>query len=149
MCVCSVHLARRVLQLEKQNTLLRRDLERQAAHSSQISEEVLHFTLLTRMQKHTYTHIVPGWVGAKKSWQQKASFFFFLSFFLSFAWPLKASAAKARANLIWKQQSVTYILYFIHPYVHPPCSCCSKPIKPFCLKKKKKRSLRWSFFMQN
>uniref|UniRef100_A0A9J7X216 Progesterone immunomodulatory binding factor 1 n=1 Tax=Cyprinus carpio carpio TaxID=630221 RepID=A0A9J7X216_CYPCA len=35
----SVHLARRVLQLEKQNTLLRRDLERQTAHSSQISEE--------------------------------------------------------------------------------------------------------------
>uniref|UniRef100_A0A8C2H5T9 Progesterone immunomodulatory binding factor 1 n=1 Tax=Cyprinus carpio TaxID=7962 RepID=A0A8C2H5T9_CYPCA len=37
----SVHLARRVLQLEKQNTLLRRDLERQMAHSSQISEEEL------------------------------------------------------------------------------------------------------------
>uniref|UniRef100_A0A8C1I7E7 Progesterone immunomodulatory binding factor 1 n=1 Tax=Cyprinus carpio TaxID=7962 RepID=A0A8C1I7E7_CYPCA len=37
----SVHLARRVLQLEKQNTLLRRDLERQTAHSSQISEEEL------------------------------------------------------------------------------------------------------------
>uniref|UniRef100_A0A672KXT3 Progesterone immunomodulatory binding factor 1 n=1 Tax=Sinocyclocheilus grahami TaxID=75366 RepID=A0A672KXT3_SINGR len=35
----SVHLARRVLQLEKQNTLLRRDLERQTTHSSQISEE--------------------------------------------------------------------------------------------------------------
>uniref|UniRef100_A0A9R1SIF2 Progesterone immunomodulatory binding factor 1 n=2 Tax=Cyprinus carpio TaxID=7962 RepID=A0A9R1SIF2_CYPCA len=80
----SVHLARRVLQLEKQNTLLRRDLERQTAHSSQISEEVLHFTLLTRMQKHTHTHtyIAPGWVGVKKCWQQKASFF--LSFFLSF-----------------------------------------------------------------
>uniref|UniRef100_A0A8C1WQN9 Progesterone immunomodulatory binding factor 1 n=1 Tax=Cyprinus carpio TaxID=7962 RepID=A0A8C1WQN9_CYPCA len=81
----SVHLARRVLQLEKQNTLLRRDLERQTAHSSQISEEVLHFTLLTRMQKHTHTHtyIAPGWVGVKKCWQQKASFF--LSFFLSFS----------------------------------------------------------------
>uniref|UniRef100_A0A673HV22 Progesterone immunomodulatory binding factor 1 n=1 Tax=Sinocyclocheilus rhinocerous TaxID=307959 RepID=A0A673HV22_9TELE len=50
----SVHLARRVLQLEKQNTLLRRDLERQTAHSSQISEEVLIFTLLTRMQKHIF-----------------------------------------------------------------------------------------------
>uniref|UniRef100_A0A671KPF7 Progesterone immunomodulatory binding factor 1 n=1 Tax=Sinocyclocheilus anshuiensis TaxID=1608454 RepID=A0A671KPF7_9TELE len=37
----SVHLARRVLQLEKQNTLLRRDLERQTTHSSQISEEEL------------------------------------------------------------------------------------------------------------
>uniref|UniRef100_A0A672KSH8 Progesterone immunomodulatory binding factor 1 n=1 Tax=Sinocyclocheilus grahami TaxID=75366 RepID=A0A672KSH8_SINGR len=36
----SVHLARRVLQLEKQNTLLRRDLERQTTHSSQISEEL-------------------------------------------------------------------------------------------------------------
>uniref|UniRef100_A0A8C1GA24 Progesterone immunomodulatory binding factor 1 n=1 Tax=Cyprinus carpio TaxID=7962 RepID=A0A8C1GA24_CYPCA len=100
----SVHLARRVLQLEKQNTLLRRDLERQTAHSSQISEEVLHFTLLTRMQKHTHTHtyIAPGWVGVKKCWQQKASFFlsFFLSFFFiySFAWPLKASAAKGKPN---------------------------------------------------
>uniref|UniRef100_A0A673I1H7 Progesterone immunomodulatory binding factor 1 n=1 Tax=Sinocyclocheilus rhinocerous TaxID=307959 RepID=A0A673I1H7_9TELE len=51
----SVHLARRVLQLEKQNTLLRRDLERQTAHSSQISEEVLIFTLLTRIliKKHS------------------------------------------------------------------------------------------------
>uniref|UniRef100_A0AAR2K9V8 Progesterone immunomodulatory binding factor 1 n=1 Tax=Pygocentrus nattereri TaxID=42514 RepID=A0AAR2K9V8_PYGNA len=37
----SVHLARRVLQLEKQNTLLRRDLERRSAHTEQISEEEL------------------------------------------------------------------------------------------------------------
>ncbi|KAI2668400.1 Progesterone-induced-blocking factor 1 [Labeo rohita] len=70
----SVHLARRVLQLEKQNTLLRRDLERQTAHSSQISEEVLHFTLLTRMQKHI--HIVLGWVRVKKTAEK--------SIFLSF-----------------------------------------------------------------
>lgn len=66
VCVCSVHLARRVLQLEKQNTLLRRDLERQTAHSSQISEEVLPFSLLTRMHRHTCTHTVSGWVGVKK-----------------------------------------------------------------------------------
>uniref|UniRef100_A0A8C2G4J7 Progesterone immunomodulatory binding factor 1 n=1 Tax=Cyprinus carpio TaxID=7962 RepID=A0A8C2G4J7_CYPCA len=37
----SVHLARRVLQLEKQDTLLRRDLEREMAHNSQISKEEL------------------------------------------------------------------------------------------------------------
>ncbi|XP_048880029.1 progesterone-induced-blocking factor 1 isoform X2 [Brienomyrus brachyistius] len=35
-----VHLARRLLQLEKQNTLLRRDLERQSAHVGQMAEEV-------------------------------------------------------------------------------------------------------------
>uniref|UniRef100_A0A673HYS3 Progesterone immunomodulatory binding factor 1 n=1 Tax=Sinocyclocheilus rhinocerous TaxID=307959 RepID=A0A673HYS3_9TELE len=52
----SVHLARRVLQLEKQNTLLRRDLERQTAHSSQISEEELsvmkQVLLSMRSQQH-------------------------------------------------------------------------------------------------
>uniref|UniRef100_A0A671MVN8 Progesterone-induced-blocking factor 1-like n=1 Tax=Sinocyclocheilus anshuiensis TaxID=1608454 RepID=A0A671MVN8_9TELE len=52
----SVHLARRVLQLEKQNTLLRRDLERQMAHSSQISEEELsvmkQVLLSMRSQQH-------------------------------------------------------------------------------------------------
>ncbi|KAK3511111.1 hypothetical protein QTP70_031458 [Hemibagrus guttatus] len=36
----SVHLARRVLQLEKQNTLLRRDLERSTTHAGQISQEL-------------------------------------------------------------------------------------------------------------
>ncbi|KAI5089898.1 progesterone-induced-blocking factor 1 isoform X1, partial [Silurus meridionalis] len=36
----SVHLARRVLQLEKQNTQLRRDLERSSAHTGQLCEEL-------------------------------------------------------------------------------------------------------------
>lgn len=57
---CSVHLARRVLQLEKQNTLLRRDLERSTAHTGQISEEVSHSQTCTRIIHHptvmtTYT----------------------------------------------------------------------------------------------
>uniref|UniRef100_A0A673MS48 Progesterone immunomodulatory binding factor 1 n=1 Tax=Sinocyclocheilus rhinocerous TaxID=307959 RepID=A0A673MS48_9TELE len=49
----SVHLARRVLQLEKQNTLLRRDLERQTTHSSQISEEVTEKYTTKREQQRT------------------------------------------------------------------------------------------------
>lgn len=36
----SVHLARRVLQLERQNTSLRRELERHKSQTGQISEEV-------------------------------------------------------------------------------------------------------------
>ncbi len=98
MCVCSVHLARRVLQLEKQNTLLRRDLERQAAHSSQISEEVLHF-ILTRMQKHTI-HTYCTWVGGSK--KKLAAKSFFLCFFLSFfcmASKSKCCKSKGKPNL--------------------------------------------------
>uniref|UniRef100_A0A8C9WNK4 Progesterone immunomodulatory binding factor 1 n=1 Tax=Scleropages formosus TaxID=113540 RepID=A0A8C9WNK4_SCLFO len=37
----SVHLARRLLAVEKQNTLLRRDLEKQTAHVEQMAEEEL------------------------------------------------------------------------------------------------------------
>lgn len=37
---CSVHLARRVLQLERQNTSLRRELDRHKLQSGHISEEV-------------------------------------------------------------------------------------------------------------
>lgn len=36
----SVHLARRVLQLERQNTSLRRELEKHKCQAGQISEEV-------------------------------------------------------------------------------------------------------------
>uniref|UniRef100_A0A9J8BIK6 Progesterone immunomodulatory binding factor 1 n=1 Tax=Cyprinus carpio carpio TaxID=630221 RepID=A0A9J8BIK6_CYPCA len=52
----SVHLARRVLQLEKQDTLLRRDLEREMAHSSQISKELeaANQLLLQARQPHSY-----------------------------------------------------------------------------------------------
>uniref|UniRef100_A0A8C1UVS9 Progesterone immunomodulatory binding factor 1 n=1 Tax=Cyprinus carpio TaxID=7962 RepID=A0A8C1UVS9_CYPCA len=52
----SVHLARRVLQLEKQDTLLRRDLEREMAHNSQISKELeaANQLLLQARQPHSY-----------------------------------------------------------------------------------------------
>lgn len=43
--LCSVHLARRVLQLERQNTSLRRELEIHKSQAGQISQEV-----------HTHTH---------------------------------------------------------------------------------------------
>ena len=39
----SVHLARRLLQLEKQNTLLAKDLEHQKEQVTQISQEVYNF----------------------------------------------------------------------------------------------------------
>lgn len=48
---CSVHLARRVLQLERQNTSLRRELERHKSQTGQISGEV-------NTHKHTHTHSV-------------------------------------------------------------------------------------------
>lgn len=39
----SVHLARRLLQLEKQNSLLVKDLEHQKEQVTQISQEVNHY----------------------------------------------------------------------------------------------------------
>lgn len=44
----SVHLARRVLQLERQNTSLRRDLDRYKSQIGQISEEVKIHTHCSR-----------------------------------------------------------------------------------------------------
>ncbi|RXN02868.1 progesterone-induced-blocking factor 1 [Labeo rohita] len=58
VCVCSVHLARRVLQLEKQNTLLRRDLERQTAHSSQISEELEAANQLLQQAQQPHSYLI-------------------------------------------------------------------------------------------
>lgn len=54
----SVHLARRVLQLEKQNTLLRRDLERQTAHSSQISEELNAANQLLQQAQQPHSYLI-------------------------------------------------------------------------------------------
>ncbi|XP_073699086.1 progesterone-induced-blocking factor 1 [Garra rufa] len=54
----SVHLARRVLQLEKQNTLLRRDLERRTAHSSQISEELEAANQLLQQAQQPHSYLI-------------------------------------------------------------------------------------------
>ncbi|XP_016109298.1 progesterone-induced-blocking factor 1-like [Sinocyclocheilus grahami] len=54
----SVHLARRVLQLEKQNTLLRRDLERQTAHGSQISEELEAANQLLQQAQQPHSYLI-------------------------------------------------------------------------------------------
>ncbi|KAG1937779.1 progesterone-induced-blocking factor 1 [Pimephales promelas] len=54
----SVHLARRVLQLEKQNTLLRRDLETHTAHSSQISEELEAANRLLQQAQQPHSYLI-------------------------------------------------------------------------------------------
>ncbi|KAI1899591.1 hypothetical protein AGOR_G00063370 [Albula goreensis] len=54
----SVHLARRLLQLEKQNTLLRRDLERQTAHVGQISEELEVANQLLQQAQQPYSYLI-------------------------------------------------------------------------------------------
>ncbi|MCJ8748089.1 hypothetical protein PDJAM_G00160970 [Pangasius djambal] len=54
----SVHLARRVLQLEKQNTLLRRDLERSSAHAGQISEELQAANQLLQQAQQPYSYLI-------------------------------------------------------------------------------------------
>uniref|UniRef100_A0AAR2LT56 Progesterone immunomodulatory binding factor 1 n=1 Tax=Pygocentrus nattereri TaxID=42514 RepID=A0AAR2LT56_PYGNA len=54
----SVHLARRVLQLEKQNTLLRRDLERRSAHTEQISEELQTANQLLQQSQQPYSFLI-------------------------------------------------------------------------------------------
>ncbi|KAF4075315.1 hypothetical protein AMELA_G00233050 [Ameiurus melas] len=54
----SVHLARRVLQLEKQNTLLRRDLERSTAHAGQISEELQAANQLLQQAQQPYSYLI-------------------------------------------------------------------------------------------
>ncbi|XP_036419362.1 progesterone-induced-blocking factor 1 [Colossoma macropomum] len=54
----SVHLARRVLQLEKQNTLLRRDLERRSAHTEQITEELQTANQLLQQSQQPYSYLI-------------------------------------------------------------------------------------------
>ncbi|XP_071187076.1 progesterone-induced-blocking factor 1 isoform X1 [Salvelinus alpinus] len=54
----SVHLARRLLQLEKQNTLLRRDLERRNSHTGQISEELETANHLLQQAQQPYSYLI-------------------------------------------------------------------------------------------
>ncbi|KAM6956355.1 progesterone-induced-blocking factor 1 [Aplochiton taeniatus] len=54
----SVHLARRVLQLEKQNTLLRRDLERHNTHSGHIAEELEAANQLLQQTQQPYSYLI-------------------------------------------------------------------------------------------
>uniref|UniRef100_UPI003AAAC633 progesterone-induced-blocking factor 1 n=1 Tax=Centroberyx gerrardi TaxID=166262 RepID=UPI003AAAC633 len=54
----SVHLARRVLQLEKQNTSLRRELERHSSQSGQISEELSAANRLLQQTQQPYSYLI-------------------------------------------------------------------------------------------
>ncbi|KAG9262537.1 progesterone-induced-blocking factor 1 isoform X1 [Astyanax mexicanus] len=54
----SVHLARRVLQLEKQNTMLRRDLERRSAHVDQVTEELQTTNQLLQQSQQPYSYLI-------------------------------------------------------------------------------------------
>uniref|UniRef100_A0A6Q2Z8X1 Progesterone immunomodulatory binding factor 1 n=1 Tax=Esox lucius TaxID=8010 RepID=A0A6Q2Z8X1_ESOLU len=54
----SVHLARRVLLLEKQNTLLRRDLEKRNAETGQVSDELKAANHLLLQVQQPYSYLV-------------------------------------------------------------------------------------------
>ncbi|GAA6069689.1 progesterone-induced-blocking factor 1 isoform X2, partial [Tachysurus ichikawai] len=54
----SVHLARRVLQLEKQNTLLRRDVEKSTTHTGQISQELQAANQLLQQAQQPYSYLI-------------------------------------------------------------------------------------------
>uniref|UniRef100_W5MZY0 Progesterone immunomodulatory binding factor 1 n=1 Tax=Lepisosteus oculatus TaxID=7918 RepID=W5MZY0_LEPOC len=54
----SVHLARRLLQLEKQNTLLRRDMERQTARAQELSKEVERANSLLKQTQQPYSYLI-------------------------------------------------------------------------------------------
>ncbi|XP_030012559.1 progesterone-induced-blocking factor 1 [Sphaeramia orbicularis] len=54
----SVHLARRVLQLERQNTSLRRDLDRHKSQTGQISEELLAANQLLQQTQQPYSYLI-------------------------------------------------------------------------------------------
>ncbi|KAM6916115.1 progesterone-induced-blocking factor 1 [Xenentodon cancila] len=54
----SVHLARRVLQLERQNTSLRRELERHQSQTGQISEELSAANQLLQQTQQPYSYLV-------------------------------------------------------------------------------------------
>ncbi|KAM9364266.1 progesterone-induced-blocking factor 1 isoform 1-T2 [Pholidichthys leucotaenia] len=54
----SVHLARRVLQLERQNTSLRRELERHKSQTGQISEELLSANQLLQQTQQPYSYLI-------------------------------------------------------------------------------------------
>uniref|UniRef100_A0AAY4F057 Progesterone-induced-blocking factor 1 n=1 Tax=Denticeps clupeoides TaxID=299321 RepID=A0AAY4F057_9TELE len=54
----SVHLARRILLLEKQNTQLRRDLEKQNAQAGHISEELETANQLLQQAQQPYSYLI-------------------------------------------------------------------------------------------
>ncbi|XP_022061964.1 progesterone-induced-blocking factor 1 [Acanthochromis polyacanthus] len=54
----SVHLARRVLQLERQNTSLRRELEMHKSQRGQISEELLAANQLLEQTQQPYSYLI-------------------------------------------------------------------------------------------
>ncbi|XP_029112819.1 progesterone-induced-blocking factor 1 isoform X2 [Scleropages formosus] len=54
----SVHLARRLLAVEKQNTLLRRDLEKQTAHVEQMAEELKVANELLQQAQQPYSYLI-------------------------------------------------------------------------------------------
>lgn len=54
----SVHLARRVLQLERQNTSLRRELESHKSQTGQISEELLTVNQLLQQTQQPYSYLI-------------------------------------------------------------------------------------------
>ncbi|XP_035461523.1 progesterone-induced-blocking factor 1 isoform X2 [Scophthalmus maximus] len=54
----SVHLARRVLQLERQNTSLRREFERHETQTGQISEELLAANQMLQQTQQPYSYLI-------------------------------------------------------------------------------------------
>ncbi|XP_039857225.1 progesterone-induced-blocking factor 1 [Simochromis diagramma] len=54
----SVHLARRVLQLERQNTSLRRELESHKSQTGQISEQLLAANQLLQQTQQPYSYLI-------------------------------------------------------------------------------------------
>lgn len=54
----SVHLARRVLQLERQNTSLRRELDTHKSQTGQISEELLAANQLLQQTQQPYSYLI-------------------------------------------------------------------------------------------
>lgn len=54
----SVHLARRVLQLERQNTSLRRELERHNSQTAKISGELLAANQLLQQTQQPYSYLI-------------------------------------------------------------------------------------------
>uniref|UniRef100_A0A3Q3KDL0 Progesterone immunomodulatory binding factor 1 n=1 Tax=Monopterus albus TaxID=43700 RepID=A0A3Q3KDL0_MONAL len=54
----SVHLARRVLQLERENTSLRRELDTHKSQTGQISEELLAATQLLQQTQQPYSYLI-------------------------------------------------------------------------------------------
>uniref|UniRef100_A0A3B4BKZ8 Uncharacterized protein n=1 Tax=Periophthalmus magnuspinnatus TaxID=409849 RepID=A0A3B4BKZ8_9GOBI len=54
----SVHLARRVLQLERQNTALRRELDAKGAQAGQVSQELLAANQLLQQTQQPYSYLI-------------------------------------------------------------------------------------------